>query len=105
MILIICYQRKNSEQYFTEGKLYGGIPYVHKASGNLYRFMEFYDSKTGILNSEGLRANPELFSTACSGTTAWAWTRVVNSADISWTYRVNAANGFIPVAPINMISI
>lgn len=92
-------KKKNPEQYFTEGKLYGGIPYVHKSSGNLYRFMEYYDSKTGVLNSEGLRADPVLFSSACSGTVAWAWTRVVNSADITWTHSLNAAHGLIPVGP------
>jgi len=92
-------EKKNPEQYFTEGKLYGGIPYVHKASGNLYRFMEYYDSKTGIFNSEGLRKNPELFSTACSGTVAWAWTRVINSAEITWTHSINAAHGLVPVGP------
>lgn len=92
-------KKDNPEFNFTEGKLYGGIPYIHKASGNLYRFMEYYDSKTAVLDSTGLRANPELFSTACSGTTGWAWSRVVNSAEIEWTHSINAAHGLIPVGP------
>ncbi len=97
-----CIEEKdkdNVEKNFTEGKLYGGIPYINMASGNLYRFMEYYDSETGILDSSGLLAAPDLFATACSGTAGWAWERVVNSAEISWTHSVNVKHGFIPVGP------
>lgn len=87
------------ERNFTQGKLYGGIPYVNEASGNLYRFMEYYDSETGTLDSQGICTKPELFATACSGTAAWAWSRVINSAEISWTHSINASHGFIPVGP------
>lgn len=89
----------HAERNFTQGKLYGGIPYVNEASGNLYRFMEYYDPETGILNSQGVCAKPELFATACSGTAGWAWSRVINSAEISWTHSINAFHGFIPVGP------
>lgn len=89
----------SSERNFTQGKLYGGIPYVNEASGNLYRFMEYYDPETGILDSQGICAKPELFATACSGTAGWAWSRVINSAEISWTHSINASHGFIPVGP------
>ncbi len=92
-------QKENVERNFTEGKLYGGIPYVNIASGNLYRFMEYYDSKTGIFDSTGIRANPSLFATACSGTAGWAWSRVINSAEISWTHSINKKHGFVPVGP------
>ena len=89
--------KKNIEKNFTEGKLYGGIPYINMASGNLYRFMEFYDTKTGILNSKALQMEPMLFATACSGTAGWAWARVINSAEISWTHSINVKHGFVPV--------
>lgn len=90
---------ESAERNFTQGKLYGGIPYVNEASGNLYRFMEYYDPETGTLDSQGICAKPELFATACSGTAGWAWSRVINSAEISWTHSINASHGFIPVGP------
>jgi len=89
----------NDERRFKEGKLYGGIPYVNMASGNLYRFMEFYDSKTGVFDSKAMRKNPELFATACSGSVGWAWSRVINSAEISWTHSLNAQHGLVPIGP------
>lgn len=92
-------EEDNPERHFTEGKLYGGLPYVNEASGNLYRFMEYYDPETGILDSSGLVAKPDLFATACSGTAGWAWARVINSVDVSWTHSITAAHGFVPVGP------
>lgn len=96
---IVESDKKNPEKNFTEGKLYGGIPYINMASGNLYRFMEYYNPATGILDSTGLLTTPDLFATACSGTAGWAWARVINSAEISWTHSINKKHGFVPVGP------
>ncbi|MBR2615295.1 MAG: hypothetical protein IKC69_01290 [Clostridia bacterium] len=84
---------------FKEGKLYGGIPYVNTASGNIYRIMEYYDCETGVLDTRFLEKNNLLFGTACSGTTGWGWNRVINSCAPSWTYALNASHGLIPVGP------
>ena len=84
---------------FYKGKLYGGIPYINTASGNLYRILEYYDEKTGFLDTEYFSKNPKVFGTACSGTAGCGWHRVVNSAEISWTHSMNVAHGFIPVGP------
>lgn len=84
---------------FYEGKLHGGIPYINTASGNLYRMLEFYDVKTGILDVQYLSRNTKIFGTACSGTTGWGWNRVINSARCAWTQNLNAGNGLIPVGP------
>ncbi|MBR2616518.1 MAG: hypothetical protein IKC69_07565 [Clostridia bacterium] len=84
---------------FTEGVLYGGIPYINTASGNLYRILEYYDEETGILDTSWLGKHPDLFGNACSGSAGWAWYRVINSAEISWTHSINAAHGFVPVGP------
>ena len=92
-------EEDNPERHFTEGKLYGGLPYVYEASGNLYRFMEYYDSETGVFDSTELQKSPSLFATACSGTAGWAWARVINSMDITWTHSLTAANGLIPIGP------
>jgi len=88
-----------SYQTFTEGNLEGGIPYINTASGNLYRILQYYDSETGILDCEYLSKNPKIFGTACSGTAGWAWYRVINSAEITWTHSMNVKHGFIPVGP------
>ncbi|MBR7164943.1 MAG: hypothetical protein IKD18_01560 [Clostridia bacterium] len=84
---------------FYIGKLNGGIPYINTASGSLYRILEFYDEKTGLLDTEYFSKNPQFFGTACSGTAGCGWHRVVNSAEISWTHSMNVAHGFIPVGP------
>ncbi|MBR7165213.1 MAG: hypothetical protein IKD18_02940 [Clostridia bacterium] len=92
----------DTEVIFNEGKLYGGIPYVNIASGNLYRALEMYDPETGIMNVDNFaedNPNKIYFGTACSGTASWGWARVVNSANLKWTTGMNAANGFIPVGP------
>ena len=90
---------KDTFRSFTEGNLEGGIPYINTASGNLYRIFEYYDSTTGILDCSFFGDNPKLFGTACSGTAGWAWYRVINSAEISWTHSMNVAHGFVPVGP------
>ncbi|MBR2616111.1 MAG: hypothetical protein IKC69_05480 [Clostridia bacterium] len=90
---------KDVEVSFYEGKLYGGIPYINTASGNLYRILEYYDEETGVLDTSFFSENPHLFGTACSGTAATAWQRVVNSAEISWTHSMNPIHGFVPVGP------
>ena len=90
------------EVKFYEGKLYGGIPYVNLASGNLYRMMELYNTETGVLNIDNFaddNKNKIYFGTACSGTACWGWARVVNSAVMKWTSNMNQKHGFIPVGP------
>ncbi|MBR7165212.1 MAG: hypothetical protein IKD18_02935 [Clostridia bacterium] len=92
----------NLDVKFYEGKLYGGIPYVNIASGNLYRVLEMYDPETGIMNIDNFAENSDkkiYFGTACSGTACWGWGRVVNSADLRWTSNMNQKHGFIPVGP------
>jgi len=90
------------EVKFYEGKLYGGIPYVNLASGNLYRALEMYDTETGVMNIDNFAENSKkkiYFGTACSGTACWGWARVVNSAVMKWTSNMTQKNGFVPVGP------
>ncbi|MBR2616519.1 MAG: hypothetical protein IKC69_07570 [Clostridia bacterium] len=92
-------EKNDSYRSFTEGTLYGGIPYINTASGNVYRILEFYDEETGILKTSWLGRNPDLFGNACSGSAGWAWYRVINSAEISWTHSLNVSHGLVPVGP------
>lgn len=89
----------DKEMVFTEGKLYGGIPYINKASGNLYRILEYYDKDTGVLDLSYFSNDNMVFGTACSGTTGWGWARVINSAKCGWTSGLNVKNGLIRVGP------
>ena len=105
--------------------IYSGIPYQSTGTGNLYRWLEYYDEETGImdlsraleenggygddgavtkveLNENGdiiykrYRSFMALFN-QCSVASGWGWARVVNSASLGWTYDMNVRNGFIPV--------
>ena len=103
--------------------IYGGVPYQSKGTGNLYRWLEYYDEETGIMDLE--RAFAEnggygdgaawideeyrggylykkyrsfmTFFNQCSCGSFWGWGRTVNSAKFSGTAYMTLVNGFIPV--------
>ncbi len=82
------------------GKVYGGLPYVTRGAGNLYRVAEFIDPKTGMLDLSGdIFQNIRHFGNACSGSACMAWARVVTSAYLGYTMFLTHANGFLPVGP------
>lgn len=82
------------------GKVYGGMPYVSRGAGNLYRLAEIYDPETGIMNTDSdIFDNIRLFGNACSGSASTAWARVVTSAYLGYTMFMTKANGFLPVGP------
>ena len=105
--------------------VYEGIPYWGTASGNLYRWLEYYDEQTGRLdldtalaenggfgdgaatagmgkNASGLpivvkyRSLMSLFN-QCSSSAGWAWSRVVNTVKFGMTSKTNVYHGYIPV--------
>ena len=107
------------------GSVHGGIPYQSLGTGNLYRWLEYYDEETGVMDlkrafaenggyGEGAaifdekydadgkltykkyRAHTALFN-QCSSSSTWAWERVINSARFGWSFDITAARGFIPV--------
>lgn len=82
------------------GKIYGGLPYVSRGAGNLYRLAEICDPVTGELDrSSDVFDNIRYFGNACSGGASMAWARVVTSAYLGYTMFMTEANGFIPVGP------
>lgn len=82
------------------GKVYGGMPYVSRGAGNLYRLAEVYDPETGTLGRDSdIYENIRLFGNACSGAASMAWSRVVTSAYLGYTMFMTEANGFLPVGP------
>ena len=107
------------------GSVMGGIPYQSLGTGNMYRWLEYYDEETGVFDfvtsfaenggyGEGAaifdekydadgkltykkyRALQALFN-QCSSSSTWAWERVINSARFAWSWDISAAQGFIPV--------
>lgn len=97
------YQILNSEgnpaRTVEKGKVYGGLPYVGVASGNVYRTMTYMDEETGVVNVKAYGENPELFGNQCSIAAWWGWARVINSANYEWTYHAVAKRGFVPLGP------
>lgn len=107
------------------GSVMGGIPYQSLGTGNMYRWLEYYDENTGVMDlkkafaenggyGEGAaifdekydadgkltykkyRAHTTMFN-QCSSSSTWAWERVINSVRFGWSYDITAARGFIPV--------
>ena len=81
------------------GTVYGGIPYLSTGSGNIYRAMEYFDETTGTIDMSAFLIAGLNFGNACSGGVGWAWQRVINSADISWTWSLTHHNGCLRVGP------
>ncbi|MBR2635066.1 MAG: hypothetical protein IKD31_05755 [Clostridia bacterium] len=103
------------------GSVYGGIPYQSIGTGNLYRWMEYYDEETGVFdivrafreNGGDVKTDIEkdengnvtyykrrcmmIFFNQCSVASFWGWARVINSAHFAWTGEMTVKNGFIPV--------
>jgi hypothetical protein len=100
---------------FEEGKHYGGVPYMGNSAGSLYRWLEFYDADTGVMDWAPLlrtkRINwvdnhtgkiyPDVgssyFGNTCSSSCVWSWLRVSNSIDSFWTYTCIPKHGFVKV--------
>lgn len=81
------------------GTVYGGIPYISTGSGNIYRAMEYYDEATGTIDMSAFLNAGLRFGNACSGGVGWAWQRVINSADLAWTWSLTHHNGCLRVGP------
>lgn len=92
--------RQKRRRKLLGGKIYGGLPYVTRGAGNLYRIAEIYDPETGTLDaSSEIFENIRYFGNACSGAASMAWARVVTSAYMGYTMFMTKANGFLPVGP------
>jgi len=107
------------------GSVMGGVPYQSLGTGNMYRWLEYYDEETGVMDLKTAFAENggygeggaifdekrdadgnltykkyralQAFFNQCSSSSTWAWTRVVNSARFGWSWDITAARGFIPV--------
>ena len=117
--------QKGTPKPFSPDEIYGGIFYHSKGFSNPYRYLEYYDETTGIMDFEkaiaengGLGEGAALYDTEydqngnitytkyrsmmtmgnqCSSTTCWSWGRAINSAAFGDTCDLNVYNGYIPV--------
>ncbi len=87
--------------YMTQGKVYGGFPYLHGA-GNVYRMLEYYDEETGEVDMAEAGKNQRFFGNFCSYGSAWGFSRVVNSASHQLTQDMVPMNGYIPLGSYKM---
>ena len=93
-------QSQKRSRRLLGGKIYGGIPYVSRGAGNLYRIAEVYDPETGVLDvNSDIFDDIRYFGNACSGAASMAWARAVTSAYLGYTMFMTEANGFLPVGP------
>lgn len=119
----VSYYKGTTKGLLTEN-LYAGIPYGGTSSGSIYRWLEYYDETTGIMDLERAfaenggwgegayidgykKTNGRIVSTRyrsmmalfnqCSSAPGWAWARVINSARFGMTKHTNVYNGYIPV--------
>ena len=83
----------------SRSNLYSGFPYQHDATASVYRYLEYYDPETGVLDMKEMSAEPKLFTNQCTWGSFWAWGRVINTSDNSWTATCTRKNGFLPVGP------
>lgn len=117
--------KKGTVKNLLTTEIYGGIPYQSKGTGNLYRWLEYYDENTGVMDlqkafaenggyGEGAaifdeekdengnitykkyRSFQSLFN-QCSVGAYGGWARVINSASFGFTNAMTVYNGFIPV--------
>lgn len=117
--------KKGTIKNLLTNEIYSGIPYQSKGTGNLYRWLEYYDQTTGIMDLEtafaengGYGENGVLFDVEqdadgkithkkyrsfqalfnqCSVGAYCGWGRVINSASFGFTNAMTVYNGFIPV--------
>ena len=94
---------KGTADSMTGGQLYGGLPYVGNASGNIYRLMDYMNSSgkvnmsdmlgttTGTLTTTDLR----YFGNQCANGVAVGWCRVINTVSKHYTAGITPASGYV----------
>lgn len=91
--------KKGNTDEISMGKIYGGLPYIGLASGSIYRLMDYIDEESGVVDMTEPSQRPDLFGNQCSIGAYWGWSRVVNSAEYSWTFSMVQSKGFLRVGP------
>lgn len=105
--------KNDSNDTMSQGTVYGGMPYVGNASGSPYRYMDYVNPKTGLVDmkkfmpavgtADTLPMEALLyFGSQCAKTAGLGWGRVINSANYRATSYLLPANGVILLGDIEM---
>lgn len=103
----------SKEVNFYKGEIYAGLPYDSPSHyGSLYTALDYFDTKTGILDVSDMNGDTlaSIVGNHCSGACLWAWGRVSNSMRYSdaanstqhyatLTNHLTVPHGFLPVGP------
>ena len=94
----LSYSVANKPVYLSAGTVYGGLPYVSSTFGNLYKAMEYYDEKTGVIDVSAADGNIlNIIGNPCSASAYWAWSRVSNAISFGGTQTMLEKNGCLRV--------
>ena len=101
------------------GSVYGGIPYQSLGTGNLYRWLEYYDETTGVFDIARAKAENggdrmthverdasgkvtygryswmKVMFNQCSVASFWGWGRVINSASFHLPGSLHRRSGHL----------
>lgn len=106
MQLTVTWKPSRFTTYVNHGKelmlmsesVYAGLPYVNNSCGNLYKFMEYYDEETGVLDVSLIEGElGRVIGNQCSSCAYWGWARISNSTSFTGTPNMLQKNGCIPV--------
>lgn len=118
--LTYAYGADNAKTTYEEGKYYGGIPYMGNSAGSIYRWLEFYDAETGVMDwapilrtkrinwidGNSNKVYPDVgssyFGNTCASSCVWSWLRVSNSIDSFWTYSCIPKHGYVKVGDYDL---
>ncbi|MBQ4037410.1 MAG: hypothetical protein IJC84_04720 [Clostridia bacterium] len=82
---------------YKVGSYYGGIPYAGD-SGNVYKWLVYYDEETGVLDSKHIPGGgPQSIFFQCSSFAFSAWGRVSNSMTWEGTHNITEHTGIIKI--------
>ena len=87
------------KRWLEPGCVYAGLPYVTTGAGSIYRLFDFMDPDTGVVDISEAGRNSVLLGNVCSTGCYWAWARVMNSADYTWSQYSVYKRGSLPVGP------
>ena len=96
---------KGSKDSMSGGSLYGGLPYVGLASGNMFRLLDYMNSSGKVDMADALKLDGSELSTTdlryfgnqCANGAFQGWARVVNSVAATHTAGITKRNGYIPL--------
>lgn len=90
----LSYSVAGKTVYLNAGAVYGGLPYVSSTFGNLYKVMEYYDEKTGVMDVSAADGDIlKIIGNQCSASAYWAWSRVSNAISFGGTQNMLEKNG------------